>query len=258
MNKIIIFGILILTTFSVISCEKFNIEDNKEWINSDPTKANLKIVNAYTSNTPAGASGVGVTRFYAFQDKTKLSGNAIASPGIWPNNTGYASIEPGNSNLFMILDRKVNNVYGASIVGDTAFKAVFNLKAGTNYTAFLVGVSPTQEVITIEDDMQKASEGKYKIRVANLVPSPARPISIYSRREKKMIAINVDYKKVAAFIELPVPSISDTLDVYESSNLSKPIYSLNNFYGNNKRSYTVYANGRTGFRNEALGIYTNL
>lgn len=257
MKKIIAFVSLATLGLSIFSCEKNKLDENLPSQFADPSKANLKIVNAYTSNVPAGAPGVGVTRFYAYQEKDKLTGNALASPSSFPSTSAYASVETGSKTLYMLLDRRVNNVYAPVAVGDTAFKATLDLKAGANYTAFLVGVSPTQEVIVSEDNLTLPAEKTFKIRFANLVPDATKALNVYSRRQQKMIASGVNYKQIGNFIELPVPSQTDTLDVFASTDLTKPVYSLNNFFPGNKRIYTLYAQGRNGFRNEALSFYTN-
>jgi hypothetical protein len=157
----------------------------------------------------------------------------------------------------MLLDRRVNNIYAATAVGDTAFKATFDLRAGANYTVFLVGVAPTQEVILSEDNIATSPERTYKFRFANLVPDAAKALNVYSRRQQKLIATGVIYKQIGSFIELPVPTQSDTLDVFATANPAIRLYSLNNFFPGNKRIYTLYARGGNGFRNEALSVYTN-
>lgn len=258
MNKITKYISVACIFMAMMACEKTLLDDNIQWqyVNSS-TDASLKVVNAYTSNVPAGATGVGVTRFYVYQEKTKLNGNALAAPGSWPSTATYASIKAGKANYFLLLDRRVGNDYGTYVKGDTAFKANLDLQAGKFYTAFLVGASPTQEVMLVEDEMVEPAVGKYRLRVANLVPDPARPIDVYSRREKRKIVTGLDYKKVGAFVELSIPAISDTLDVFDATSPAKPLYSATNFLPVSKRVYTFYAQGRRGFRTEALSSYTN-
>jgi hypothetical protein len=99
--------------------------------------------------------------------------------------------------------------------------------------------------------------GVYQVRLANLVVSPARPISVYSRRQKKFIAENLPYKSVSPFITFPVPSIADTLDLFDATNTTKPIVSLNSFVGSSQRTYTMYVQGRFNFRTQAINFYTN-
>lgn len=257
MKKTIAFLSLVALGLGIFSCEKNKLDENLPTQLADPSKANLRIVNAYTSNVPAGAPGVGVTRFYAYQGTTKLTGNPLASPSSWPATSAYAAVEPGNNPLFMLLDRRVNNVYAPVAVGDTAFQSTLDLKAGASYTAFLVGVSPTQEVLLTEDNITPSPDKTYKVRVANLVPDATKPLNIFSRRLQRTIATNVNYKQIGSFIELPVPTQSDTLDVFAASAPTVRLYSLNNFFPSSKRVYTLYAQGRNGFRNEALSVYTN-
>jgi hypothetical protein len=256
MNKITKYISVACIFMAMIACEKTLLDDNIQWQYSDPSNANLKVLNAYTSNVPAGAIGVGVTRFYVYQEKTKLNGNALSAPGSWPSTATYASIKAGKANYFLLLDRRVGNDYGTYVKGDTAFKANLDLQAGKFYTAFLVGASPTQEVMLVEDEMIEPAVGKYRLRVANLVPDPARPIDIYSRREKRKIVTGLDYKKVGGFIELSIPTISDTLDVFDATSPTKALY-FATFLPVSKKVYTFYAQGRRSFRTEGLSSYTN-
>lgn len=258
MNRLTKYISLAGVFMTLIACEKTLLDDNIQWqYVNQTTNANLKVINAYTSNVPAGAPGVGVTRFFIYQEKTKLNGNAIAAVASYPSTATYATITAGKANYYWLLDRRVGNDYGTPARGDTAFKANLDLQAGKFYTAFMVGASPTQEILLAEDDMTEPAVGKYKIRVANLVPDPARPIDVYSRREKKKIVTGLEYKKVGGFIEVPIPLISDTLDVFDATSPARPLYSLNNFIPVSKRIYTLYAQGRRGFRTEALSSYTN-
>lgn len=256
MNKITKYISVACTFMAMIACEKTLLDDNIQWQYSDPSNANLKVLNAYTSNVPAGAPGVGVTRFYVYQEKTKLNGNALTAPGSWPSTATYASIKAGKANYFLLLDRRVGNDYGTYVKGDTAFKANLDLQAGKFYTAFLIGASPTQEVMLVEDEMIEPAVGKYRLRIANLVPDPARPIDVYSRREKRKIVTGLDYKKVGGFIELSIPTISDTLDVFDATSPTKALY-FATILPVSKKVYTFYAQGRRGFRTEALSSYTN-
>jgi hypothetical protein len=256
MNKITKYISVACIFMAMIACEKTLLDDNIQWQYSDPSNANLKVLNAYTSNVPAGAPGVGVTRFYVYQEKTKLNGNALTAPGSWPSTATYASIKAGKANYFLLLDRRVGNDYGTYVKGDTAFKANLDLQAGKFYTAFLVGASPTQEVMLVEDEMIEPAVGKYRLRIANLVPDPARPIDVYSRREKRKIVTGLDYKKVGGFIELSIPTISDTLDVFDATSPTKALY-FATFLPVSKKVYTFYAQGRRGFRTEGLNIYVN-
>lgn len=258
MNKILKYISVAVMFVATMACEKTLLDANTQWQYIDQSKtANVKFVNAYTSNVPAGAPGVGVTRFFIYQEKTKVNGNALAAVASFPTPATYAMIPSGKSNFYWILDRRVGNDYGTIARGDTAFKANLDLQAGKFYSIFLVGASPTQEVMVTEDDMTEPAAGKYKARFVNLVPDPARPIDVYSRREKKKLITGLDYKKIGTFVELSVPSIGDTLDVFDATSPSKPLYSFNNFIPVGKRVYTFYAQGRKGFRTEALSSYTN-
>lgn len=270
MKNILKISIAVLL-ISLLSCEKNLIEQNQQWEYSDPNAANVKVVNAYTSNIPAGAPGVGVTRFYIYQDGAKLNGNAISTAGSWPGSATYASVKPGNSGFTMILDRRIGTDYGKVVRGDTAFNSKFVMDASKFYSLFMIGEAPTQSTILVNDNLTNPQENKYAVRFANLVVSATpKPVDIYSRREKKNVATNLQYKSVTDFVEIPIPtrlsddgksqvSISDTLDVREAGKTVN-LYSFNNFNPTSRRIYTFYNYGRvaggTGFA-ESLRSYTN-
>ena len=262
---------IVLLVIGLLSCEKNLIEQNQLWEYADPNSANIKVVNAYTSNIPAGAPGVGVTRFYIYQDGAKLNGNAISTAGSWPGSATYASVKPGNSGFTLILDRRIGIDYGKVARGDTAFNTKLVMDPSKFYSLFLIGEAPTQSTILLNDNLKDPEENKYAVRFANLVVSPtAKPVDIYSRREKKNLVSNLQYKSVTDFVEIPIPtrlsddgksqvSISDTLDVREAGKTVN-LYSLNNFNPTSRRIYTFYNYGRvgggTGFA-ESLRSYTN-
>ncbi len=260
-----------IVIISLLSCEKNLIEQNQLWQYVDPNSANIKVVNAYTSNIPVGAPGVGVTRFYIYQDGAKLNGNAISTAGSWPGSATYASVKPGNSGFTMILDRRIGTDYGKVAKGDTAFNSKFVMDPSKFYSLFMIGEAPTQTTFLVNDNLKDPQENKYAIRFANLVVSASpKPVDIYSRRGKKNLASNLSYKSITDFVEIPIPtrisddgkslvSISDTIDVREAGKTVN-LYSLNNFNPTSRRIYTFYNYGRvaggTAFA-ERLTSYTN-
>ena len=102
----------------LFSCEKDAIEANRQWEFADPSKANLKVINAYTSNVPAGAPGVGVTRFYVFQNNDKLNGNALSGAiTVAPYNYSWdtGSLAAGSHQLTARAVDNAGNVGSATI-----------------------------------------------------------------------------------------------------------------------------------------------
>ena len=246
MKKIIYISLLVSSIFAFLSCEKNLIEANNQWEYTNPENANVKFINAYTSNIPVGAPGVAVTRFYIFQNTQKLNGNALSTAGSWPGPATYASLSPAKTDFYAILDRRVGNDYGKAAKGDTAFKANVPLSAGKYYSVFMIGESPTQKMQIVEDKIISPSENTYGVRFANFIVSSNadRALDIYSRREAKVLA-TLKYPNVTDFIQLPISvgSISDTLDVREAGT-TKNLYSFNNFTPVSRRSYTFYTYGR--------------
>ena len=241
---------------ATLACEKNLLDQNVQSQYVDQTNsANLKVVNAYTFSMPVAPAAVGATRFYVYQNAAKLNGNAVSAAGAWPGPSVYATIPATKSFVSMILDRRVGNDYGQVQRGDTTFRAEFSFVAGKYYTAFMVDQFPKQTLLFTEDDMTIPATDKYRVRIANLIPDPARPIDVYSRREKTKIATNVNYKDVKAMVELSVPTIADTLDVMEAGT-SKSVY-FATYQPVSGRIYTFYTYGRKGFAAERLTSYIN-
>jgi hypothetical protein len=257
--KQIIYTFIFSSIFALVSCEKNNIADNLGTEQLNPANANVKFINAYTSAVPAGAPGVGATRFYIYQNGNKLNGNALSSPGSWPGPSTYASLSLAN-NFVATLDRRVGNDYGKVAVGDTAFKGIVALSAGKYYSVFMIGQSPTQSLEVVEDKISIPYEGTYNVRFANYIVSASadRALDIYSRRAARVVAPNIKYKNVTDFITLPLTNISDTLDVREAGT-TKTLYSFNNFIPVSRRVYTFYTYGRGTVApfTERLLNYTN-
>jgi hypothetical protein len=258
--KNIIHILIILAIFSIWSCEKTKIEENFQTQIPSPENANVKFVNAYTSNIPVGAPGVGVTRFYVYQDGKKLNGNALATTGAWPGTATYASLPVSKTNFVMTLDRRVGNDYGKPVKGDTAFvvnSLPFN--AGKYYSVFMIGQSPTQSLHLVEDKIIDPAENTFMVRFGNFVVSDLpKPLDFYSRREKRVIASAIPYKGMTDFINLPIQAIADTIDVREVGQ-TKNLYSTASFIAISRRSYTFYTYGRgtvTPFQERILN-YTN-
>ena len=242
----------------LFSCEKDAIEANKQWQFADPSKANLKVVNAYTSNIPAGATGVGVTRFYIYQNTDKLNGNALSANGAWPGSATYASVNPGETAFNFILDRRIGTDYGKPVKGDTAFSGKVKLEASKFYTMFMIGEAPTQTIWTVEDKLIEPKENFYAARFVNLAIYPAstpRPIDIYSRREKRNIVSKLEFKTITEFIEIPIPLIGDTLDIRDAGTTKNSYFTT--FFPTSRRSYTFYNYGRGTFSPDRLSGFTS-
>jgi hypothetical protein len=258
MKVIYQFCILLYCLFLFISCEKTRIDENQLWQFQDESKANIKVINAYTSATPAPPTGIASQRFLVFQNGVKMNGIGITAGNFWPTSSGsYASVVAGQSNIRLMNDRLVAGVLGAPVAGDTVANINPNLAAGKYYSMFLVGPTPAQEVIIAEDNLTTIDTGKYRIRLANMTSDPARPIRIFSRRNQKDIFSGVNYKQISDFITLPLLYTgTDTLDLFTVGNATR-IASFNSFSPISQFTYTFYTHGKTGLRTEAIGNYTN-
>lgn len=256
MKKYILSIVLLSSLLAVYSCEKDLIDKNQEWQFTDPGAANVKIVNVLTSSV-AGVT----TRFLGYQNGNRFMGNGLVSPGSWPSST-YASLKPGASSILLVQDRKVAATttapatIAAPVAGDTAILKTVTMDAGKFYTNFLVGAFPTQDLITVEDKIPVLDTTQYALRLANMVTDPAQALRIFSRRENRDIITNVAYKQIGDFVVLKYTTLVDTLDIFAQTGTTK-LYSVNGSPSSRGRAYTIYTQGRTGFRVPTVNFYTN-
>lgn len=240
-------------------CEKNLLENAIPQTYPDNTStAYVKFIYAYAGKTPTLVSGRG-PELFLYQDNAKLNGaqtNALAwaayggqfpAPSSATTNarSWYTALKSGSSTLYGVQARIASGV-PAPNAGDTLFKSTVNLDAGKNYTAFLSDTLQNPSITLVPDDYGTIPDGKYKIRLANFVAWPGDIQEIYSTREGRVIQGNISYKTAGVFVELNVPTRSDTLIIRKVSGPSPATYTttINGFFPTGKRAYTIVSRGK--------------
>jgi len=83
-------------------------------------------------------------------------------------------------------------------------------------------------------------------------------INVYSRREGREIIQNITHKQISDWIELPLPVISDTIELRKKGTTAAYI-SVLTFSPAGMRMYTILSRGKTGLTGKlpTASIITN-
>lgn len=267
--------ILSLLFFAImqLACNKRTelLRDNEQWDFSDPAftnKANVKFIHAFSSLTPALTTGIGPS-LRIFMDGAQLSGptsalnrleftiNGTAASNVFPVSVAYSLLPAGNHSFDFVMNRFTNSVF-KPVAGDTVFRSTHNFETGKNYSVFLVDTVPTPNVLLKEDNWTIPAQGNYQLRLANLVANRNERVDVYSIRNQRVVFSNVGYKDVSNYIELPIPTLSDSLIVRLAGTMTVRD-TLKGFSPTSQRVYTLLSRGKTGItgRTPTTSTYTN-
>jgi hypothetical protein len=113
-----------------------------------------------------------------------------------------------------------------------------------------------------EDIISNPEYQTYKVRLANWLMNPTDTITLYSRREAREIIQNITHKQYSDWVQLPLPIISDTLELRRKGTTTVYITiggTAPTFSPIGERSYTVIARGKTGVTSKtpSASIVTN-
>jgi hypothetical protein len=81
--------------------------------------------------------------------------------------------------------------------------------------------------------------------MANWLMNLGDTISVFSRRENREIIQNISHKQISDWIELPLPVISDTIELRKKGTTTAYI-SIQGFVPAGMRMYTILTRGKTG------------
>ncbi len=243
----------------LVACEKTLLDNRIPQTYPDPTKtAYVKFIHAYAGKSPALTAGAGPNVFLYIQDTTiKINGGAFTyttSGGQFPTpstavtnaRSWYTALPAGTQALYGVLARVNTAGFPAPVAGDTVFKVIAQLDAGRNYTAVLADTAEKPSIAILSDNFGTIDDGMYKVRLANFLAWPGDLQEIYSYREGRVIQTNVGYKQSGAFLQLKVPSVSDTFIVRKVSGPSPAFYAdtLRGLLPTAKRAYTFFTRGK--------------
>ncbi len=94
--------------------------------------------------------------------------------------------------------------------------------------------------------------------MANWLMNLGDTINVYSRREGREIIQNISHKQISDWIELPLPIISDTIELRKKGTTAAYI-SVLGFAPAGMRMYTILSRGKTGLTGKTpiASIITN-
>ena len=252
---------------AMAGCEKKKIDELVKWVPSDPaTNANIKLINTYawllpsfTTTNPSLTAG---QHAFLYRDTFKLNGNPNSYGGVWPGPVPYSLNPAGTFTFRMVWARQVGGLPKPA-AGDTVVTKTVKLDAGKYYSFFFTDSLANPDLVVVNDDYKTDPPvGNYRIRFGNFVPNVKDTVSIYSRKEGRVIFTDVLYKTVTPFIQLKVPVSSDTLDIQRRGVGANPYSGTNLFLvlsPSSLRSYTVYTRGnpRVVGRTPTMVSHTN-
>jgi hypothetical protein len=266
MSKNIIVSAIALVILA--GCEKNLLDKNDVW-KFEPGNAYVKFIHAYNSLTPSVATAPnGPTVDYWIGDRkvsgVNQTGAGLAYNTLFPSLSGqYVSVSPGTFTIRAVLTRPVGT---PSAPTDLVATGSFALNANTYYTAFLVDTMPFPNAsspnwVLVQDNVEKAKSGFFKIRFAHMIPT-TDTLEMISKVSQTVIAGNLTFKKVSDFIELPLLTRSDTMQLRRKGATAILATQTGNFLPSNERVYTFWCRGiytaTTGTRPRSIGSYINL
>lgn len=247
----ILFTVAALSIYS--SCTKKDlISENDKWeYTSDHNVGYVKVLHNYSGKTPALPSATSPSIF-VYANGAKLNGTGLTYATVWPATSVYAEVKAGSNTFLGVLARMNTAVtpnVPAPVAGDTILNFNFNIEKGKYYSVYLVDTAPTMRALIKEENFVVPNTGTYKIRLANLTSNVLDSLNLYSRNGRVNLISNVTHKQISNFVELPLNTINDTLEVRTPNGAF--LYYVNNatapqpFFPIGQRIYTVVARGKT-------------
>ncbi|MCZ4222262.1 DUF4397 domain-containing protein [Pedobacter rhodius] len=190
---------------------------------------------------------------------------------------GFVHASPGTGAIDFIVDnQKVNNKdftytkdlgYFGAYPGSRLFgitkkdslkylvKTNVTLQSGLFYSAFVIDVLPSPNILLVQDDLKAPETGKAKIRFINLSPdAPALDLAIEGTSTPLITA--KAYKEASTFISID-PSVSYNFQIKESNNVTATLPATKIESG---KIYTLWTKGlksKTDSTKFGLAILTN-
>lgn len=263
--------ILVSSVIGLSACETDNLlDENKKQEYIDSSKlANVKFIQNFAGNTPqlptAPNSSTG-PQVFIYANGKKVNGTALGYAGFFPSTTVYSLIEAGANVKFDVVMARLNLAVVPNIpapsAGDTLLSFTQTLEAGKFYSFMIGDTVPALRVNVKEDIISNPEYQTYKVRLANWLMNPTDTITLYSRREAREIIQNITHKQYSDWIQLPLPIISDTLELRRKGTTAVYITvggTAPTFSPVGERSYTVIARGKTGVTSKTptASILTN-
>ena len=240
-----IFSILTVGSLLLFACNKNDLnEQHQGWQFHNTADAQVKFINAYTALTPSAATPASGPAGDLFVNGVKVTATPVAYGSLYPALGGaFAACASGLVNIKAIVNRT-----GGNIAGDTLANGNYQL-GPTTHSIILVDPNPnptplSPNLLVVGESVSMPAYGKYKIRFMNMIAGPADTLNLYSRRLGGNIGTSIVYKNLSPWVEMPVTSLSDTLELRKAGTTTS-IINMNSFVGATSRSYTILARGNT-------------
>jgi hypothetical protein len=190
----------------------------------------------------------------------KINSGPLSYGGAFPLSPAYTGVAPGLAiNIKVILNRTNNT----PVAGDTISNKNYDLGINSYTTFYITDTTPNLTpfnpfVLPIQELVTDAPVNFFRARFVNMIPSNDT-LEVFSRRLNAVIFNGQLFKNASPTVELPVFSLSDTLQLRRVSAPATVLASLNGFLPTSARTYTVYCTGNiTGTpRTRVLTSFTN-
>ncbi len=254
-------NIIYLLTSAVLlaGCEKKSPLDQNQYWEFKPGNTNIKFINTFAGLNPSAGTTPNGPSVDLFINNVKINAGVVSYSGLFPAVSGqYASLAPGSMAIKAVINR------ATPLATDVLVNGNFSLDAGKYYSAFLVDTVPIQSpanpnIAIIEDDATRAKSGFYKMRFAHMIPT-ADTLEIVSKNDQKVLITDIVYKKASGFIELPLLSKNDTIQLRKKGTTTV-LTDQRPFFPSSERLYTFVCRGvytaTTGTRPRTLTTYIN-
>jgi hypothetical protein len=267
MKKLIIpvFFLCVAAFFTGCDKNKTLLDENTKWEYTDSANAaNVKIIQIFTANAPTLSTAPSTTtgpQVFIYANGAKLTGNSLAYGNVWPTTSVYGYLKPGSTKFDIINGRLNLNVVPnvpSFNAGDTLATITANLEKGKYYSLYLTDTAPTMRVTLREDVLESTEYQKFKMRFANFTMDVTDTFSVFSVRENAELATNITHKTISNWIQLPIPVISDTIQIRKKGSVA-PYVSFNTFGATGQRLYTLLARGKQSVvgKGPAVQLITN-
>lgn len=243
----------------MLSCETDNLLDAN--IKTTPLDSSsvafIKFTQLYAGNTPQLPTAANLTtgpQVFLYANGKKITGSAVGFGGFFPVTSVYAAVEAGTNVRFDVIQARMNlavvpNI-PAPIAGDTLKTFNQTLEKGKFYTILLGDSVPNFNTTVKEDVLNVPGVLTYKIRLANWFMNPTDTLNVYSRREGREVITGITHKQFSDWVEIPVPVISDTMDLRRKGTTTSIVGV--GFSPAGTRMYTIVGRGKTGVSGKAL------
>jgi hypothetical protein len=183
--------------------------------------------------------------------------NANQYSGIFPSNTDYAVVTPGNNNITIKTATPVPALVSPQTVapGATIVNATQQMDDGKYYSVFAEGLPDAPGGLIIEDKFtQPAASNKVYVRFANMIPNSPTNLDLgvsytltgATAAATPTVATNIGFKTVTDWVALDANSVSTTgyvFSLYKTGTQTKVGTSSSSLVFTPGRYYTILAKG---------------